>query len=264
MLNVIFPITEDTKENKKLLEVLKKKKGTRLIVGVKESLKKNFKLSESENVVYRIYADESKKEEMINSLNAFTKKGKILFIRKPITEDELDGFLSSKSDITICSEKKRNAFSNFFYKLGKLMTGFLFGFTTYGGKNNAILFGEEPSDVLRMANNISFSTRVNRWKGYSVSSVQVDGDGYKFEYNKLSIASMICLWLSLFLMSVTGTIVYFCYAQATFLSVLLFVCLNILLCIALLIAITVAIMRKDAGERYFGIAKEIKKKEKNK
>ena len=75
---------------------------------------------------------------------------------------------------------------------------------------------------------------------------------------------MICLWLLLFVMAIAGTIVYVCFMPATFLSVLLFVCLDILLCIALLFAITVAIMKVYAGERYFGNAKEIKKKEKNK
>lgn len=265
MVNIIFPITEDDQKQKTLFDYLKKKKDIRLIVGVTESLKKTYKLAESDSQIFKVYADPSKKEEIINSLINFAKKDKTLIIRKAISAEEIDKFLASKTEITICKEKSRNGFCEFFYNLGRKMMKFLFGFIPYGGKNNAIMFGQELSDVLRSANNISYSTRVNRWKGYSISRVEIEGNGYKFEYNKPKTLSILCLWISLLVLSISGTVVYYCFLPVTFLNVFLFICLNLLFSVAMIVAITIAIMNISAGERYYGYAKEIiLKKEKNK
>ena len=265
MVNIIFPITEDDQKQKTLFDYLKKKKNIRLIVGVAEPLKKTYKLAESDSQIFKVYADSSKKEEIINSLIKFAKKDKTLIIRKAISAEEIDKFLASKTEITICKEKERNGLCEFFYNLGRKMMKFLFGFMPYGGKNNAIMFGQELSDVLRSANNISYSTRVNRWKGYSISRVDIEGVGYKFEYNKSRIFLIFCSWVFLFLLSIAGTVVYHCFLPATFLSVFLFICHNLLFSVAMIVAITIVMMNISAGERYYGYAKEIiLKKEKNK
>jgi len=138
----------------------------------------------------------------------------------------------------------------------------LFGFTPYDGDVRAIAFGDGPSDILRQGYNISYATRVDRWKGYSVSTIDCEAENIKVEYNKLNVAIMLSVWILLLLGGIAGTVVYFIFKPATFLSVFIAFCGLLLLTTALLIAIAVTLLKMNAGERYYNKAKEIKKENK--
>ena len=249
MTNIIFPIIEDTKENKDFFDLLKKQKGLYILAGVTKSLQKKYKITDAKLGIVKVYEDGSNKEEMINALKGSLKKGSILIIRKPITKSELEQFLASKEDITICAEKKRNGFKTFFNNIKKKMIQFLFGFLPYSDKMNAIMFRENPSDVLRQAYNISFFTRVDRWKGYSYAKVDVSSDGVKADYKASSIWMMLCIWIGLFLLAIAGTVVYFCFLPPSFLSVFLVIAVLIILTVAVFIAITMLLLKRYVGDR---------------
>jgi hypothetical protein len=151
---------------------------------------------------------------------------------------------------------------SFFENLGQKIIKTLFGFTPYDGDVTAVCFSNEVSDILREGYNISYATRVDRWKGYTYDNVSVSTPKVKLEYNKPSVISILCLWVFLFLAGVAGTVVYFLFRPATFFSVFVCICGLLLLIMAVYISLAVALLKINAGERYYGKAKEIKKEKK--
>ena len=65
MVNLIFPITVDSAENKKFFEDTKKRKDVKFFVGVTEELSKKYKESASyKNLKVFVFEKGSKKEEI--------------------------------------------------------------------------------------------------------------------------------------------------------------------------------------------------------
>ena len=263
MINLIFPITQNTPENKKFFDETKKRTDVNFLVGVTEELKDLYKVSTTnKRVKVKIYKKSSKKEEIINSLKDYALKGKIFIVRAPITQKEIDKFVSSSADITLCSVKKGNKFVEFFKNLGEKIIKALFGFTPYLGNVRAICFSENPSDILKEGYNISYATRVDRWKGYSYATIDIEEKGIKPEYNVKNVVIMLSVWVFLLLCGIAGTVVYFCFLPATFLSVFIAICGLFLLVTAVFIASAVSLLKMNAGERYYNKAEEIKKERK--
>lgn len=263
MINLIFPLVKIEKETLSFIEKTKKRKDVNLFIGVTQSLKSKIKSSANlKNVKIVVFEDNSKKEEIINALKDYVKKGKILFLRKPISQEELDGFVSSQADITYLKRKSQGKFKDFFHNLFNKIIKWIFGFAPYEGDPSAIMFGEEPAEILQEASNVSYATRVNRWKGYSFSTIETDGLPEKMEYNKKSVALSLGIWISLFLAGIAGTVVYFVFKPASFISVFVAICGLFLLGTALFISIALASLKIKVGERYYNKAKEVEKKEK--
>lgn len=263
MINLIFPLVKIEKETLNFIEKTKKRKDVNLFIGVTNSLKSKIKTSQNlKNVKVFVFEDNSKKEEIINSLKDYVKKGKILFLRKPISQKELDGFVSSKTDITYLKRKSQGKFKDFFHNLSNKIIKWLFGFSPYEGDPSAIMFGEEPAEILQEASNVSYATRVNRWKGYSFSTIETDDLPEKMEYNKKSVALSLGIWIFLFLAGIAGTVVYFVFKPASFISVFVAICGLFLLGTALFISIALASLKIKVGERYYNKAKEVEQKQK--
>ncbi len=258
MINLIFPITVDKPDNRKFFEETKKRKDINFLVGVSEDLKEVYKpTATNKNVQVCVYKNGSNTEEIINALKDYTKKGKIIVIRAPIAQRELDKFISSNADITYCTKKKEGKVKTFFKDLGQKIVRTIFGFSPYQSNGRAIAFGEGPSDILREGYNISYATRVDRWKGYSYAEVDVQGEEIKPIYNVKSVALSLAIWSIVLLMAIAGTVVYFCFMPATFLSVFVAICGLFLSVTALLIAIAISLLKINAGERYYEKAIEI-------
>lgn len=264
MINLLFPVTSLNDEVKDFFLDTRKRKDVKLFVGVTEKFKDEFKTNAKfPNVKIVVFKDNSKKEEIINGLADYIDKGKMFIVRTPISQKEVDMFVASKTEITFCAPKKRSSVANFFHKLGQKIIKMLFGFTTYDGDVSAIMFGESTSEIIREGKNISYATRVNRWRGYSTSTVEIEGERVKLEYNKKNVGLMLGFWCGLLLLAISGTIVYFLFNEATFLSVFIAICCLFLSSTAVFIAVVITLLKMGAGERYFDKAKEIKiKKEK--
>lgn len=258
MINLIFPITKDTPENKKFFEETQKRKDVNFLVGVTEELKEKYKKSlSSKNLKVKVYKTGSNCEEIINAIKDYAKDGNIFIVRAPLTQKEVDKFVSSKADITYCSKKKDNKFVSFFKELGQKIIKTLFGFTPYKGHVRAVSFSESPSDILREGYNISYATRVDRWKGYSYAEIDVVEEDYRPIYNIKNVAWTLALWSFLLLAAIAGTVVYFCFLPATFLSVFVTICILFLFITALLIASAISLLKMNAGERYYNKAEEV-------
>ena len=263
MVNLIFPITANSPENKDFFEKTKKRNDVNFLVGVTEEIKNNFKVAATnKRVKVIVFKNTAKKEEMINSLKDYAPVGGLFIVRSPISQTEINEFLESSSDITLCQKKQRGKIAAFFERVGQKIIKSLFGFTPYKGDVTAISFSEDVSDILRDGYNISYATRVDRWKGYSYSTVEVEAPQVKLEYNKTSVALMLSLWIFVLMATIAGTVVYFCFRPATFLSVFIWMAVIFMAVVAVLISISVTLLKITAGERYYGKAKEVVYKQK--
>ena len=186
MLNIIFPVISEFELNSTYLKKLKI--SGNILVGVTEEGAEFFKFKKVGMKVI-VFKNGSRKEEIINSLQEHLKEGKILILRKKLKEDEISGFLSSQTDITICAKKKRNKVGEFFYKLWEKIIRVLFDLTSFDGDISAICFSEKLTSVIKNIPNLSSVSRIHRWKGVSVGVIETSSKPAKKEFyaNRLDI-----------------------------------------------------------------------------
>lgn len=252
-MNLLIPVTNE--DMLKFANNVKPFADTFVIVGVTESLVK--KLKKRKNVKIKVFANNSKREEIINALKGDIKRGGIIICRKPISDTELHSFEKSQSDITLCSKKKRNWFANFLYKVSEVIMNFIFGFTFFEGDTSVIGFNEKLFAVVDSLGSLSYVSRVNRWNGVTFGYVDVSGAPVKAEYNKVRNNIMLVGWILLFLASVAGACVYTYFEGLNFLIGLIWVS-TILLCeIGMIIAIAIYVLNIRTGERKINSAVEV-------
>lgn len=203
MINVIVPIVEDVEGFSKFIEN-QKSKDIKFYVGIRESLKEQFVLSQK-NVELHVYADTSKKEEIINSLNTCKlKKGKIVVVRRPLEQDEFNNLTNADKDITILSSKH----NNFISKLKKFYGWIVRRFFAFSHIEDisAICYDEDLFELLSCCQDLSMATRINRYVGLEIGEVETQKEMVKREYNKVNNLLLLLL-PSLFLIgSLVGAI----------------------------------------------------------
>lgn len=252
MNQIILPVVSDFEQASQWIKSMKLKQ-TVYYVGVTSDGKDFF--TNSKTVKVFVFANGSAKEEIINSLSSEMGDGKVVILRKLITKDELEKFLSSETDVTVCATKKRSKFANFFYKIWEKMVKMLFDFKFFDGDISVVAIGERLSPVTKHISNLSHATRVNRWKGVTTSSVETTSPPAKKEYNHVGASFMLIGWLMLFLAVVAATTVYFLFQPATFLSVFLWICALVVSLLCFYISVAVFVLYTKTGKRLFRKAK---------
>lgn len=252
MNNIILPVTSDFEQTAQWLKTIKIK-NTTFYVGVTSKGKEFFKNSKSVKVF--VFVDGSAKEEIINSLSKEVGQGRIVILRKLITQDELEKFIASQSDITVCATKKRNKFSEFFYRIWAKMVKFLFDFKFFDGDVSVVAISSRVAPTAKYISNLSHATRVNRWKGVSTSAVETSTPPAKKEYSRARSNCMLIGWIALFLAIVASITVYYLFMPVSFLSVFLWICALLISILCLLLSIIIYIMYHKTGQRMFKTAK---------
>ena len=260
MENIIIPIVSE--EMISFANETAKRNNTRVLIGVVESLSKQIRTPKKFDGEIKIFADNTKKESMINSLCCCADEGKILICRKSVSEEEIQKFFASKTDITVC-EEKHNKFKNFFYKVWQYIIKLLFGFNFFDGDISIVCFSEKLYPVVSSLSNISFQTRVNRWKYVSVSQVATKGPVAVKEYNKTRTIATFLSWVFLFLATIVSTIVFYLYFNAKFITCLLFACAILLSLVGVIISGAIFNLNVRVGQKNFDKAKVILKGEGN-
>ncbi len=254
MLNIIFPVISEFELNSTYLKKLKI--SGNILVGVTEEGAEFFKFKKVGMKVI-VFKNGSRKEEIINSLQEHLEEGKILILRKKLKEDEISGFLSSQTDITICAKKKRNKVGEFFYKLWEKIIRVLFDLTSFDGDISAICFSEKLTSVIKNIPNLSSVSRINRWKGVSVGVIETSSKPAKKEYSKLKNNFMLIGWILLFLGVIASTAVYYVFKPVSFLSILLWFAGLLFSGLGVLISIAIYVLTIKSGKRYFSKAEEV-------
>lgn len=253
MDNIIIPVVNENMVE--FAERLKKRSDLLVIIGVVKDLESKIKRSRKANVIIKVFENNSKKEEIINSLKDEIEEGRVVICRKSITDEELFKFLSSSNDITVCKEK-RNKFQEFFFGIWQVLMKFLFGFEFFYGDISIVAFNQKLFPVLKNIENLSYSSRVNKWKDVEIGFVEVATPPVKKEYDKLKINVLLYSWIFLFLLVITSAFVYFYYVRGTFLTGLLYAFAILIAQIFLIISIAIYYMNLRCGQRVFNRAKK--------
>ena len=252
MNNIIIPVIGV--DQLEFVEEVKKLKNIKIIIGITEEISKNLKKTTKKNVIVKVFTNGAKKEEIINSLRDQIDEGRVLICRKAITKEEINEFFKVNSDIAVC-DVKRNKFQAFFFNLWQEFMSILFGFKLFEGDVSVVMFNENLFKVISNIENLSYASRVNKWKGVSVKSINTQSPPIKKEYDKLKSNLMLYGWISLFLAIIASTIVYFIFVKATFLTGLLFASAILIAQVGMLIAIAIFNLNIKVGQRIFKKAK---------
>ncbi len=201
MINVIVPITQDVKDFEKFINA-HSTNGVKFYVGITEDLAKSFHAT---NVELHIFANNAKREEMINALHScHFKKGKLMIARRPLSDEEFESLSSSSKDIATL-KAKHNKMLTFFKKLAQKIIKKIFAFE-YFEDISAVCYNENMFELLSVCSNLSKASRINKYVGVEVEEVVTAIKPVKKEYNR----ALNFLWFALgtlfFLGSVAGGI----------------------------------------------------------
>ncbi|MBO5394938.1 MAG: hypothetical protein J6A28_03435 [Clostridia bacterium] len=177
MLNILIPVTKGFEKYHKTLEVLADAYDIKVFLGLESQIYQsalaqygnvsNFDLFE--------FDDGTDKEEMLNALQDYLTSGQILILRKPISEKEFEKIIKSDRDV-VTAKVARSGFKSFMFRLWQNITKLLLGVKMYAGDTSVIYFNSDISDVVLNSSNLSYSSRVNRWKGIRQSVVTCEAE----------------------------------------------------------------------------------------
>ena len=183
MINILIPVGQDLKSYQHMIDGLSCFTDVNIIVGLSEKQEEQF--ARVDNVRYLVFKEGTDKEAMLNSLSMFVLAGEILILRRPVEAKKLEKILQSNADITLAEKKPRNKFVNFFVNIWHKLVQAFFGVKFYEGDNSIIKFSQDLSEVLLQTGNLSYNSRVNRWKGVGQATYEVDyGKAEKFPTDK--------------------------------------------------------------------------------
>lgn len=256
MLNVVVPIVNNSKRYVKLLTSLSNVNGVNVFVGYVTSQKNDLLSVEGNNFNFIEFKDGSHREEIINSLQKYLGEGAILILRKSITVNEFNSFANTKRDIVTC-RRTLTKIQSFFMGLWQKILKLCLGVKLYDGDTSAIYFGDDISSVVLNSSNLSYNSRVNRWKGVDQDTIVVEGDKVKADKDtKTNINSMIISFIALLIGVVVTTIVSI-YATVNIIVGLLLFCLDVICLSVILIFAIMTIFNNIVGKKQYGYAVEV-------
>lgn len=258
MVNVVVPISENAKSFYKILGRLNHFDSLNVHVGVCES-EYDWLISQIGNdggLFIHKYPDGTDREEMINSLQVYIESGPLLIMRKPITMDELNKFLTQNKEVVSC-ERDLGKFKSFLFMIWQKILKLFMGVNLYNGDSSVIYFSEEISMVLSQSGNLSYSSRVNRWKGVEQATVDVLGEKAKTSVDKKKNLIYSISILAGIIMAVLVTTLVCIFVKVGIVVGLLIACLDILALATSLILSILITFNCMVGKRHFDRAIEI-------
>ena len=255
MENIIIPVVSE--EMIAFANENVKRKNSRILIGVVENLSSSIKLPKEFNGKLKVFKNGTYKEEIINSFNNDIDEGKTLICRKAISSQEINQFFESESDITICAEK-RSKIKNFFFKIWQYFIRLLFGFEFFDGDISIVCFNTNLFPVISNLNNLSYSSRVNKWKYVTISTIETAEPPALKEYSKTRSIANVCAWILLLMAVIVSTIIFFLSYQAKFLTCTLFACAILLALVGVFVSIAIHTLNVRTGKRSFDKGKAIK------
>lgn len=256
MLNVVIPIVYGGKRYRKMLNSLSNSQNINVYVGVCSSQLKELGFIEGENIYIIEYQDGSNREEIINALQKYISEGSIIILRKPIKESEFNKFVNMDKDVVTCRKESAGVkafFDNLWQKILKLCLGV----RLYEGDTSVIYFAEDISSVILGSNNLSYNSRVDRWKGIEQGTVVVEGEKVKTDVDtKLNLRNIIISIVSIIIgVAVTTTVCLF--ANVNIVVGLLLFCLDVICVFVAGILMIMTAFNNTVGKKKFGFAAEV-------
>ncbi len=256
MTNLIIPINANVEDYISGINKIALNGNAQIYVGITKSLRDKLDIN-MPNVDITVFEDGSNKEGMINSMQNFLTAGKLIVCRRPISFEEFSQFEKSRSQITYCKESPCNKIVGWIRQLWQIVAKAVFGVKTYQGDHSLICFNEDMCELLSEAENFSFSTRVDRWKGVTQNVIEAKAAPAKAELNRKNTAM---LSLAIAVPIVLAVVLTTCLALMTKVSViggLFLACFDALCLGAAFFSTLILIFNMKIGQKNFNKAKMI-------
>lgn len=254
MINILVPIVENPEDYANFLEK-RKGKGYKIFVGIKNDLAANFK-PKSKNIQIIKFSNRSKKEEIINSLHSCNlEPGKILVVRRVLTEEEFISIEKSEADV-VSLKGKRNRFSSFFKKLLDKIVRKVFAFN-YFKDISAICYGEKMFQLLSVCQNLSLASRIDKYVGVQVEEIETQNSPAKKDYCTWKNILMFTLATFLLIASIAGAVCLFVFISPKMLNIVLIVLALLLVLVVWFIALFSFLRTAAVGNLRYGRAEEV-------
>lgn len=260
MVNVIIPITNNAKRYKKILSSLSRANNVVVLVGVVSNQINELNFLDSENIYIIEFQDGSKMEEIINGLQKYISVGSIMIMRKPISENEFNSFVNNNKDVVTCRRNLSSFKAILFNFWQKILKTFL-GVRLYEGDASVIYFAEDIASVILSSSNLSYNSRVDRWRGIEQGTVVVEGESVKTETDKKANIRNLIISLIAIAVAVSVTTVVSIFARVNLIVGLLLFCLDFIALAIFLILLVITIFNNIVGKKQFGYALEISQNE---
>lgn len=207
MINVLVPIVDKPNDYLKSVMALNGLENVQLIIGVTESIAQQYDFN-LKNAVLKTYKNGTQKEQIINDLQSNIAGDGTLIARKPFTKEDFDAMTTTNANIVTCAGKKRNRFTAFFYNLWANLVKFIFGVKLFDGDPSLIYFDGELSQVLPQVANLSYVSRVDRWKGATQEVVKTKYPPANLNSDRnFNLILLVCSLLSLAVGALVTTLV---------------------------------------------------------
>ena len=260
MIDVLIPIVDKPQDYLKAIESLRDEQNLNIIVGVTAAIAKEYSF-DAPNVTVQIFKNGSKKEEVINALQRFIESDNIFVARKPFTREDLYEFINADADIVTCQLHKGNAVTRFFRNLWALIIKYIFGVKFFQGDTSLIYFNEGVGSLLDKVNNLSYATRIDRWRSIKQETIQTSYPRAFPETDfRTSLTLILCSVLSL-AVGLTVTLLVALLAKVTALVIVLLICLDIVCVFISLFLVITYLFNRKIGKRDFMKAAEAVKGE---
>ncbi len=255
MINVVIPIIDNAQEYSKSIASIANKEDVSILVGVVESLENNLDLPKT--AVVKVFRDGSQKEEIINAMKTYLTEGKVVICRRAFTKKEFDSLIASDAQVVYFEKKHKNKVAALFKKwIGALIKA-MFGVKFFDGDISLIAFDESMGEVLANVSSLSYSTRVDRWRGVEQATVIAERPSVKMENNKKGNIKMIVSAILSVIVPVTITILVALLGKVTFLIGMLLFCIDFVGLAGMFLILCMLFFNLQAGQRNFADAEEI-------
>ncbi len=252
MINVIIPITTVEKGYQEMIDNLLMFDDVNILVGLCENCKDKIFLDT--NAKSLVFQDGTNKEQMINSLSLLVLAGPILILRRPIGKKDLEKILSTNETIVLANGKKRNKIASFFVDLWHKFIKLIFGVGYFEGDTSVIMFDDDFSEVLLQVGNISYNSRVNRFKGVSEKTVDIaqgKKEAYPIDKKQAVVYSSISVGLIAVALAVT-LLVTLLVSNISFIIGLLIACVDVICVFMAGVFLMMLFFNRKVGKRHVG------------
>jgi len=201
MINIFIPIVDDVEDFCKFV-AKHKEKDKRIYVGIRRSLKEKF-VYDNDNIELHVFESKANKEEIINALQKIERKsGKLLVIRRPLTDEEYLALTTSESEITTL-RAHHNKFVTWFKNFARKTIKKFFAFSFFEDIS-AICYSEFLHELVFACPNLSMATRINKYVGVDVSEIETQTTPVKKDYNKAKNAGLLTIGVGVLAGSIAG------------------------------------------------------------
>lgn len=255
MINVVIPIIDNLEEYQKSIDNIALRENLNLILGVSEEF--IDKINKPNGAVLRIFRKGSKKEEIINSLKSSIVPGRLLVCRRPFTKKEFDNFVNCNAEISYIEKRPKNSLLAWLKtKLGMFIK-LMFGVKYFDGDISLIGFDENLCEVLQNVSSLSYSTRVDRYKGVEQQTFKGELGQVKLDLNKMANIRLLIYAILILVIPIVITVLVAVFTKVTFVIGMILFCIDVLGVAGLVILLCSAYLNLCTGSRYFSDAVEL-------